>query len=106
MNLIPGKEKEYAEYVQKNGDPYGAECVKSGEAVMALLDEGKSPEEAEKALYGRGLTGFMAGAAISGVVHFHQRGQEMKAWWNRKNPHGESDEMSGTNNPAIVTLNI
>ena len=102
MKIIEGKESEYAEYVAENSDGYGGACVKAGEAVMELLDEGKTPEEAKSGLHGFGLTGFMAGAAISGVSHFHQRGEEMKLWWNR-NVSGEPDE-AGVNNPAIITL--
>lgn len=103
MKIKEGLESQYQEYVDKNKDPYSKACVKAGERVGALLDEGKSPEEAEKGLHGFGLTGFMAGAAISGVVRFHPRGEEMKAWWNKENPHGEPDS-NGTNNPAIITI--
>ena len=103
MKIIEGKEKEYADYVAKNDDPYGKACVVAGEAVGKLLDEGKTPQEAEKGLHGNDLTGFMAGAAISGVVHFHPRGAELKAWWNKTN-NGEPDETTGVNNPAIITI--
>jgi len=103
MNIKKGMEVGYAKYVAQNSDPYGSAIVKAGDRVMKLLDEGKIPEEAEKGLHGDGLTGFMAGAAISGVVKYHERGEEMKAWWNKTNS-GEPDEMSGTNNPAIITL--
>lgn len=103
MEIIEGKEREYADYVAKNSDDYGAACVKAGEDVMRLLDEGRTPEEAEEGLHGHDLTGFMAGSAISGVCYFHKRGAEMKAWWNR-NTSGTPDETTGVNNPAIITL--
>ncbi len=102
MNIKPELEQEYTDYVAKNDDPYGGACIKAGEAVMRLLEEGKTPEEAEKGLHGFDLTGYMAGAAISGVCRFHQRGEEMKAWWNR-NQSGTPDE-EGVNNPAIITI--
>ncbi len=101
MKIKQGLEKEYESYVAKNNDPYSKACVKAGEKVMQLLDEGKTPEEAEEGLKGQELTGFMAGAAISGVCRFHERGDEMKAWWNRNNPQGEPDD-NGVNNPAIL----
>lgn len=94
-------QKEYEFYVSKNQDGYGNACIKAGEAVMKLLDEGKSPEEAEKGLHGFGLTGFMAGAAIQGVCHFHERGEEMKEWWN--NQYGVKNA-KGVVNPAIVEV--
>lgn len=103
MKIKEGMEAEYKSYVEKNDDPYGSACIKAGEAVGQLLDEGKTPEEAGKGVHGHGLTGFMAGAAISGVVRFHPRGEEMKVWWNKENPHGEPDD-TGTNNPAIITI--
>ncbi len=103
MQVKPGLEEKYAEYLRINADGgYGQACTDAGEAVGKLLDEGRSPEEAEKGLYGNGLTGFMAGAAISGVVKFHPRGEELKAWWNRTTS-GTPDEV-GVNNPAIITL--
>ncbi len=103
MQIKEGLEEEHRQYVEKNKDDYGGACVKAGERVGILLDEGKAPEEAEKGLHGDELTGFMAGAAISGVVKFHPRGNEMRIWWNR-NVSGEPDDMSGTNNPAIITI--
>lgn len=102
MKIKKELEAEYKDYVEKNNDPYGGQCVKAGEVVMNLLDEGKSCEEAEEGLHGFGLTGYMAGAAISAVCHFHERGDEMKAWWNR-NQGGTPDE-NGVNNPAIITI--
>ena len=104
MEIKEGLEAEYQKYVEVNSDEYGGACVKAGERVGMLLDEGKTPSEAEEGLKGDGLTGFMAGAAISGVVKFNPRGDEMKAWWNKENPGGEPDDMTGTNNPAIITI--
>ena len=103
MKIKQGLEQEYQEYVEKNKDPYSKACVVAGEKVGQLLDEGKTPQEAEEGLRGQELSGFMAGAAISGVVHFNPRGDEMKKWWNKENPHGEPDG-TGTNNPAIITI--
>lgn len=102
MNIKPELQEEYKSYIEKNSDPYSKACIVAGEKVMNLLDEGKSPEEAEKGLNGQDLTGFMAGATISAVSHFHIRGEEMKVWWNR-NQGGTPDER-GVNNPAIITI--
>ena len=102
MKIKKNLEKEYIEYVEKNKDPYGKCAVDAGESVMKLLDEGKTCEESEKGLYGHDLTGFLAGCAISGVVKFHERGDEMKQWWNR-NSGGDIQE-DGVRNPAIITI--
>ena len=102
MNIKQGLEKEYAHYVEINDDPYSKAVIRAGEKVMVLLDEGKTPEEAEQGLHGEDLTGYMAGAAISAVVHFHTRGEEMKKWWNRE--QGGTGEEKGTINPAIIEI--
>jgi len=94
-------QKEYSHYVSINNDPYSKAVIRAGERVMTLLDEGKTPEEAEKGLNGDGLTGYMAGAAINAVVHFHERGKEIKEWWNAK--YGVKNA-KGVVNPAIITI--
>lgn len=94
-------QQEYESYVSKNQDPYGSACIKAGEAVMRLLDEGKTPAEAEDGMHGHDLTGFMAGAVAQAVVHFHERGEEFQAYWNKK---FGSDSKEGVVNPAIVTI--
>lgn len=102
MNIKPELQKEYDEYVKKNNDPYGKCAVDAGESVMRLLDEGKTPEEAEKGLYEHDLTGFLAGCAAQAIFHFHVRGEEFNKFWNKNN--GGSGEEKGTINPAIITL--
>lgn len=103
MNIKKELTAEYQKYVEINsGDGYSKATMKAGEVVMKLLDEGKTCEEAAKALYGQDLTGYMAGAAIQVVVHFHERGEEMKKWWNRS--YGGTGEEKGTINPAIITI--
>lgn len=102
MQIKKGLEGQYQEYVDKNNDPYGGQCVKSGEKVGALLDAGKTGAEAIKGLDGDGLTGYMAGAAIAGVVFFNPRGEELKKAWNIY--CGGTGEEKGAINPAIVTI--
>lgn len=102
MQVKPGLEADYQKYVEINADEYSAQCVKSGEKVGALLDEGKTPEEALEGLKGDGITGFMAGAAINGVVHFHPRGEELKVAWNKL--CGGTGEEKGTIDPSIITI--
>jgi hypothetical protein len=101
MNIKPDLQKEYDHYVKINSDGYSEAVIIAGEKVMELLDEGKTPEEAGEGLHGQDLTGFMAGAAIQAVVHFHERGDEVKEWWN--NRYGVKDA-KGVVNPAIVTI--
>lgn len=102
MKIKIGLEQEYAEYVKKNSENgYSKACVDAGEMIGNALDEGKTPEEAEETLHGKdlGLTGFMVGAAMQGVVYFNPRGEEMKIWWNKF--CGGSGEEKGT---IIMTI--
>ena len=100
MTLKSGLEKEYTHYIEVNSDPYSKAVIDAGEAVGTALDEGKTLQEAHDALYGGGLTGFMAGSAIQAVCHFHPRGEELRVWWNEK--HGVKSD-KGVVNPALIT---
>ena len=106
MKIKQGLESEYDEYVKKNNDPYGGCCVKCGEFFGKFVDEGRTFDEAEEMMLetpdGDGITGFMMGALMSGLSHFHERGDEIKVWWNKRSD-GTPDE-SGVNNPAILTI--
>lgn len=102
LTVKPGLEEKYAGYVQKNQDEYGNACIVATAAVGKLLDEGKTPEEAEKGMHGFGITGFMAGAAAKAIVHFHPRGEEFKKFWNKH--VGGTGAEEGTINPALVTI--
>lgn len=102
MKIKEGLESDYKKYVQINEDPYSAACVKAGERVGALLDEGKSADDALEGLKGDDLSGAMAGAAIAGVVNFHPRGDELKVAWNKD--CGGTGEEKGTIDPSIITI--
>ena len=101
MKIAFNLHEEYRSYVEKNSDPYSKAVVDAGEVVMNLLDEGKTPEEAEKGLHGKELSGYMAGAAILAVCHFHERGEEMKKYWNKSMGN---EDAKGVINPAIITI--
>lgn len=107
MEIIKGKEAEYQKYVEVNNDPYSRAVVVCGENFGAALDAGKTPSEAEEIMLkteeGQELTGYMVGAIMSAITHFHPRGEEVKRWWNAGHG-GTPDESTGVNNPAIITL--
>lgn len=104
MQIKDGEEADYAKYVELNSqDPYSGQVVKAGEAVGDVLDDAeKTPEEAIKALDGLGLSGYMAGAAIQIVCHYHPRGQELQVVWNKQ--WGGNGTEQGPINPAIITI--
>jgi hypothetical protein len=95
-------QEEYEKYKAINSaDGYSKAVVTAGESVMKALDDGETPEKAIKTLETSNLTMFMAGAAIQAVVHFHERGEEVRVYWNKK--YG-SEAKKGVVNPAIMTF--
>ena len=86
-----------------NTDSYGGAAIQAAAHTMCLLDEGKTPEEAEKTgFHGKDLTGFLAGCAASIVGQVHDRGDEFRKHWNKQ--FGVSEDAKGTVNPAIMTI--
>lgn len=95
-------EEEYRKYVTVNGqDEYSRACVDVGELIAAVLDNGESPADALKQLNGHGLTGFMATMAVKGVAHFHPRGEELLAEWNKQ---WGVPTAQGLVNPAVMNV--
>ncbi len=104
MNIKPELKKEYEDYVAMNSnDDYSKECILAGEKFMDAIETGRTFIEAlDTAIKGSGLTGFMVGAFMAGVIKFHERGEEIKPWWNKE--CGGSGEEDGIINPAIITI--
>ncbi len=111
LEIIEGKEKEYADYVAKNsGDGYSKCCVDYGEAWAKLMQveitKGKSvkecAEETQKPLGYIGITGFMYGCVVQALAHFWQHGEELRKWHNKE--YGVSEDKAGVVNPAVLTI--
>jgi hypothetical protein len=107
MKIKENRTEEYKKYTDNNKDPYGKCVVDCSEIMGNFIDEGKSFTEAEELMSktpdGNELTGFLMGCVISGLVHFHPQGDEIRKWWNDKEKYGTPDE-NGVKNPAILTL--
>lgn len=117
MQLKPGIETEYAAYKAKNStDPYSNRCVTYGEDWANLMEkeiaEGKQLKDIAKATSHTadtdGITGFMYGAAVSGLSHFWLHGEELRRWHNLATQIGtegeEANEQGGTLNPALLSI--
>lgn len=107
MNIKPELKEEYEKYLEINaGDPYSKNVVDAGEVFMNLVDEGKSFDDAETDMLmtdaGIELTGFMMGALMSAVCHFHEKGTEIKKWWNKRYAPPD-EEGEGVVNPALLS---
>ena len=102
--------KKWKTFETKNQDAYGKCCVDVAREIMRKLDEDPSPItdthklvcDADKAISGGGITGFMAGCVASMIWQVHSRGQEFKDAWNKG--HGVASSVQGVVNPAILTV--
>ncbi len=81
MNCREGKQDAWDEWVDKNPFGYGRSCVDGANAIGMALDDGKSPEDANKAMRGLGLSGHQARSVASMVSDCHVRGAEFRLWW-------------------------
>jgi hypothetical protein len=116
MQIKPGLETEYAEYVAKNSDPYGKGVVDYTERWVALMEGaiagGKKLEDiAEETSHladTDGITGFMYGCAMQALAHFWVHGEPLRIWHNLKTQlHHEGEKANaegGVLNPAILNI--
>lgn len=107
MKIKEGFEEEYVKYVAQNSnDGYSRAVIDAGEIFGSELDKGETPDRAQEVMFsteqGSGLTGYMMGALMSAIVHFHSRGDEIRVWWNKQ--CGGTGEENGTINPAILEI--
>lgn len=83
-------------------DSYSFGVVLATVRAFGVLDDPtKTPEDAEKSWLGIGLSGFMAGCAAQWVVHFHERGEEFRVYFNAQWGVDESKANGGVVNPAL-----
>lgn len=117
MKLKPGTEKDYAEYVAKNKDPYGSAVIKYTERWADLMEariaNGEKIKDfakptSFKADKGIGITGFMYGCAVRALAHFWEHGEALRLWHNLdtqiKDEGEKANESGGVLNPAIIRL--
>lgn len=108
LTTKPGSEADWEKCVKANQDPYGHAVIEAASLVGKALDEGRTPEEAMKACYGLGITGFMAGCMASMIAQLHPRGDEFRRHWNIKHQIRDEGERANEKpnavlNPAILT---
>src|SRR5258708_7066251 len=121
MKIKIGLESEYNEYKKLNSeDAYSARCVSYGEDWANLLEKristDASPSQITRILvdYANedsrtadtdGITGFMYGAAVSGLSKFWEYGEILRRWHNKDiqlgNEGDRANELGVTLNPAL-----
>lgn len=93
--------EEWMQCVDKNtNDAYSGCIMEATLLCLKKLHEGATCEEVENVYVEMGLTGYMAGAVSSMLVHFSVRGTEFRQYWNKK--FCISEEEKGVVNPAIL----
>lgn len=111
VEIIPGKEKEYADYVAKNSDDgYSRAVIDYGEGWAKVMQteivKGKIvkdiAEASQKGLGFLGITGFQYGCVVNGLAHFWKHGEELRKWHNKQ--YGVSEDKKGVVNPAVLTI--
>lgn len=117
MKIKAGQEEAYAEYQKINsGDPYSNRCVTYGEdwanLMEQLMADGHKLEDIADATSRQadtdGITGFMYGAAVSGLSRFWEHGEALRRWHNLRTQIGNegerANETGGTLNPALLNI--
>lgn len=105
FGIKPDLKEEYIAMMGKNClDGYSFGVVQAAVSVMGALDQGKTPAEANDAMKGMGISGFMAGCVAEIVSKYHIRGDEFRLFWNEYWGVGEDKANGGVVNPAIVTI--
>ena len=117
MQVIQGKEQEYAKYKANNTDPYGGAVVtyteRWADLMEAKLDDGlvidDIAEETSHTADSEGITGFMYGCAVSALSFYWAYGEELRRWHNIdtqiQNEGEKANESGGVLNPALLNIN-
>lgn len=94
---------EWQKYIDLNQDSYGFGVIEVASKLGKNLDDGMTPEAAEKAaVKGSGITGYMMGIVAQVIWTLHPKGEEFKKYFNAE--FGADPDAEGIVNPAIMTI--
>ena len=120
MKIVDGKEKEYADWKAKQGDPYGERIFSYAEDWANLMEKqmAELPDWTPETVIAKyasplshladtdGITGFMYGASVSVLSKVWIHGDLLRRWHNLKTQIGnegeKANESGGTLNPALL----
>jgi hypothetical protein len=124
MKIKAGLEADYTEYKRINADGgYSERVVSYGEDWVKLMEEyiAAAPNEpvantillcAKETSHQAdtdGITGFMYGAAVSGLAKFWEHGELLRRWHNNDLAPMQAEEANAkgvTLNPALMTIRV
>lgn len=120
MKIIEGKEREYADWREKNADPYGRRCFTFAEEwadrLEARMVDGIDPtaviaahaEEDARDADTDGITGFMYGMSVQILARAWLHGDALRRWHNLEAQIGDEGERANeggaTLNPAVMRI--
>lgn len=120
MNIKAGQEQVYADWREKNADPYGRRCFTYAEEWADLMEAqmtlGEEPidtikrvaKDTSRTADTDGITGFMYGAAVSILSNAWQHGEALRRWHNLDTQIGTEGEKAnkdgGVLNPALLRI--
>lgn len=126
MQIVKGKETEYAKYVKTNSrDGYSKGVVDYSErwAVAMEREIANLPDNSDTRLTRffvdraeslsheadiEGITGFMYGCAVQALAQFWKHGETLRRWHNlstQMRDEGErANERGGVLNPAVIDM--
>lgn len=118
-------ETRWAEYREKNKDPYGGAVIHYAESWADLMEKNLNghepvghqdfvnrarPEETSHKADVEGITGFMYGAAVMTLAEVWKYGDMLRRWHNLDTQIGHegerANEQGGVLNPALLSFEV
>lgn len=109
-------QESWQEWVKNNEDPYGKAVIDYAERWATLMEACISEGEALESIAKRtsheadteGITGFMAGAAVSVLASCWEYGEQLRCWHNLSTQIHDEGERANTDggilNPALLNI--
>ena|SRR5271157_5388234 len=127
MEIVAGKEQEYADWKAKNTDPYSARIFTYAEDWANFMEQAIIEDKTNVAEVGAvakfitdnaerfsriadtdGITGFMYGAAVAVLAKCWIYGEQLRLWHNIVTQIGDeglkANRTGGVLNPAILNI--
>jgi hypothetical protein len=107
MKIKKGLENECDKHRSINSrDAYSCQVLCATMYFGQVLDAGNTPKEAEKFLYGLGLSISQANFVMQNIWHFHPRGEEIKRWWNKQHGYPEDAKDIVVSNMFTIPVEV
>ena len=107
--------KLWASCVEKNKDPYSAECIKVAKAWAEKIEEYLSQDQELEVVAAKafkevdtGITGFMYGAVVATLAGTWEHGEKLRKWHNKDTSPKQAEKANAKAgcvlNPAVLII--